>query len=82
MCIHLTLYVAHETFLRCAALGTSLIMFVYGDLGPELHIILGQLNFYGVYNSWNIMYGLCMHAFEVVGIPLNLYRLCRSYHIS
>ncbi len=43
-------------------------MYMYGDLG----LYEFKLNLYGICNLWNIMYGLCMHAFEVVGIPLNL----------
>jgi hypothetical protein len=73
VCMHLRLYVTHGTFLQCVGFGTSLIMYMDGDLG----LYAFKLNLYGVCNSWNIMYGLCMHAFEVVSIPLNL---CRVYN--
>jgi len=33
---------------------------------------MGQKSVCGVCNSWNIMYGLCMHAFDVIDIPFNL----------
>jgi len=51
VCMHLRLYVAHGTFLRCATLGTSLIMYMYGD----------ELNPFLVCNSRNIIIGLCLH---------------------
>jgi hypothetical protein len=35
--------VAHGTFLRCVALGTSLIKYVYGDFKPRVAHLIGPI---------------------------------------